>query len=236
MASTILFTEDHDDKVSSSSSSHEHWPDDFRRSRSPSPVPAPGYDSHNGMRTHRYQAKKEPSPEPAASTESASEDKKAEEPKPAEPRVIYIQAQPPQAHQQAYTYFPSQYVYGGALQPQPIMVHNGQPVQFVYAAAPALAPAPADKKGEERKQKEKPEKSSSSKMEFTYVPKKSAPEEKKKASTNPWIGRTKAEVDEDNAKIAKEMGAYEKRKVAPADAKDDQPFWVVENDGSHTLR
>lgn len=233
MASTVLFSEDHTDKASSSGSEHERWPDHFRSSRSSSPAASLGYESHHSLRAHTYQAKKDSSPEPAASTKSSSKDKETDQPKPAKPRVIYVQAQPLQAHQQGYTYYPSQYVYGGSLQPQPIMVHNGQPVQYVYAAAPAPAPAPAEKKEKE----EKPKKSSSPKKEFTYVPKKSEPEEKKKKpSTNPWIGRTKAQVGEDYVKIAKQLGAYEKRKVAPTDAKDDQPFWVVENDGSHTLR
>ena len=238
MASTVLFSEDHDDKASSSGSSYEHWPDDFSSSRASSPVAVPGYDSHNGLRTHVYQFKKDPSPEPAASTKSSSTAKEPEKPKPkpTEPRVIYVQAQPPQIQQQAYTYYPSQYVYGGPLQPHPVMMHKGQPVHYVYAAAPAPDPAPAPAEKEED-EKEKPKKSSSPKMEFTYVPKKCAPpEEKKKSSTNPWIGRTKAQVDEDNVKIAKQLGAYEKRKVAPTDAKNDQPFWVVETDGSHTLR
>lgn len=225
MASTVLFPEDYNDKASSSGSEHEHWPEDFRKSPSSSPKAAAGYDSHNGLRTHVYQAKKDPSPKPA----DTPKDKKPEDPKPAEPRVIYVQAQPQQTAPQPYTYYPSQYVHGGQLQPQPMIMYNGQPVQYVYAAAPAPAPASAEKKD---KDKEKPKKDSPQ-AEFTYIPKKS---EEKKKSTNPWVGRTKAQVDEDNAKIAKELGAYEKRKVVPADAKPDQPFWVVENDGSHTLR
>ena len=51
-----------------------------------------------------------------------------------------------------------------------------------------------------------------------------------------WKGRTKAEVDEDNMKIAKSEDVYAKRKVAPVGVQEDQMFWVVETDGSHTLR
>jgi len=248
MASTVLFSDDHDEKASSSGSSHyEHWPEDFRSSPSTSPKRAPGYDSHNGLRTHVYEQKKESSPQPAASAKKDYKDKneEAEKPKPAEPRVIYVQAPPQlfQSQQQPFTYYPSpQYVYGGALPPQPMMMHDGRPVQVVYAAAPApavAAPATSDKQEKEKKDDKKDDKfkKGSPKKDFTYVPKKSEPKEGKgRKSTNPWIGRTKAEVDEDNAKIAKAMGAYEKRKVVPADAKPDQPFWVVENDGSHTLR
>ncbi|KAK5683099.1 hypothetical protein LTS10_004630 [Elasticomyces elasticus] len=53
---------------------------------------------------------------------------------------------------------------------------------------------------------------------------------------NPWIGRTKAQVDEDNMKLAKTEGAYDKRKVVPVGVKEDQMMWCVETDGSHTLR
>ena len=51
-----------------------------------------------------------------------------------------------------------------------------------------------------------------------------------------WQGRSKAEVEEDNMKIASREGAYDKRKIAPVGMKDDQMMWVVELDGSHTLR
>ncbi|KAK4988925.1 hypothetical protein LTR66_007186 [Elasticomyces elasticus] len=52
---------------------------------------------------------------------------------------------------------------------------------------------------------------------------------------NIWLGRTKAQVDEDNMKIA----MHEVNKPTewrPKPNSDDQMFWVVEVDGTHTLR
>lgn len=71
----------------------------------------------------------------------------------------------------------------------------------------------------------------------TYVPATAdAKSEAGGSHGNRWIGRTKAEVEEDNMKIAKREGATEKRKIAPVGVEDDQLFWVVELDDSHTLR
>ena len=59
---------------------------------------------------------------------------------------------------------------------------------------------------------------------------------KKKKSPRKWQGRTKAEVEEDNMKIAQREGAYAARKVEPVGLNEDQMVWVVEVDGTHTLR
>lgn len=54
---------------------------------------------------------------------------------------------------------------------------------------------------------------------------------------NAWLGRTRAEVEQDNMKLAKREGASEPRKVQPIDVKDTQLFWVIEPDGeTSTLR
>ncbi|KAF2841159.1 hypothetical protein M501DRAFT_917251, partial [Patellaria atrata CBS 101060] len=53
---------------------------------------------------------------------------------------------------------------------------------------------------------------------------------------NHWYGRSKAEVQEDNRKIATATGVYEFNELVPKDPTDDQQFWVVELDGSHVLR
>jgi hypothetical protein len=53
---------------------------------------------------------------------------------------------------------------------------------------------------------------------------------------NKWQGRTKAEVEEDNLKIAADEKVCEKRKVVPVGLAGDQMCWVVEADGSYTLR
>ena len=70
-----------------------------------------------------------------------------------------------------------------------------------------------------------------------YHPMTSEPKPAAEPPHNVWLGRTKEQVEEDNMKIAKKEGAYDKRKMAPADASDDQYFWVVELDGGPaTLR
>lgn len=51
-----------------------------------------------------------------------------------------------------------------------------------------------------------------------------------------FLGRTKRQVDEDNLKIAKHEGINKPNDVVPEDAKPDQLFWVVETDGTNTLR
>lgn len=51
-----------------------------------------------------------------------------------------------------------------------------------------------------------------------------------------WVGRTKKQVDEDNAKIAHREGVYKPNEMVPKGARSDQLFWVIETDGSNTLR
>ena len=58
----------------------------------------------------------------------------------------------------------------------------------------------------------------------------------KKPELRKWQGRTKAEVEEDNMKIAKAQGANEQRKVEPVGLNADQMVWCVELDGNPTLR
>lgn len=68
---------------------------------------------------------------------------------------------------------------------------------------------------------------------YTYHPNFSA---KPVETTNKWQGRTKAEVEEDNLKIAADEKVWEKRKVVPVGLANDQMCWVVEADGQFTLR
>jgi len=51
-----------------------------------------------------------------------------------------------------------------------------------------------------------------------------------------WTGRTKAQVDEDNLKIAMRNGVYAYCPIKPVCAFPDQLFWVVEVNGQTTLR
>ncbi|ORY04366.1 hypothetical protein BCR34DRAFT_57023 [Clohesyomyces aquaticus] len=49
-------------------------------------------------------------------------------------------------------------------------------------------------------------------------------------------GRTRDEVELDARRIATACGAYEPRKIKPADAKADDPFWCREKNGDWHLR
>ncbi|KAM0723374.1 hypothetical protein Q7P37_000360 [Cladosporium fusiforme] len=174
-----------------SGSDHEHWPEDFK----PAPaVPAPGYDTHNGLRMQSYAPAsptiKEPSPPPSseASTQAAS-----------------------------LTEIHAQYAYA----PAAAKVTTGVNYAYVPTAAPAPAPAP------------KPSNTANMNT-FTYHPTFS--EKPAVKVTNKWQGRTKGEVEEDNQKIAAEEKVWDKRKVVPTGLPDDQMCWVVEADGSYTLR
>ena len=51
-----------------------------------------------------------------------------------------------------------------------------------------------------------------------------------------WLGRTKAQVEEDNVKIAMRESVYRYDPMKPKDPKTDQLFWCVELDGATTLR
>lgn len=68
---------------------------------------------------------------------------------------------------------------------------------------------------------------------YTYHPSFT---EKPAEATHKWQGRTKAEVAEDNLKIAADEKVWAKRKVVPVGLANDQMCWVVEADGSYTLR
>jgi len=68
---------------------------------------------------------------------------------------------------------------------------------------------------------------------YTYHP---SVAEKPAEATNKWQGRSRAEVEEDNLKIAADEQVWEKRKVVPVGLADDQMCWVVEVDSTYTLR
>ena len=85
-------------------------------------------------------------------------------------------------------------------------------------AVPAVPAAPA------------PKQKRPASNQYVYKPNYSEPK------VSVWQGRTKKEVEEDNMRIAAQEGAYDKRKVVPTGLKPDQMCWVVEVDGSHTLR
>lgn len=142
---------------------------------------------------------------------------KAPEPTPPPPAHFLQQPQP-----QPFYYAQPPMTYG---QPQ-YYSHPPQYYQYTYAPpAPAPAPAPAA-----------PAPVMAPANQHVYYPSGTEPKPGTGQPSNVWVGRTKEEVEEDNMKIAKKQGAYDKRKMAPVDVKDDQYFWVVELDGKTTLR
>jgi hypothetical protein len=162
-------------------------------------IAAPGYDNHNGYRSHTYV------PQPPQGVAASKVDSAAPS-----PRVIYVEKEP---QYPAYPYI--QYNYAltpGYVVPAPALYQYGPigPQPMLQAPQPA-----ADY--------------------HVYQPQHAAPA-LAPAQPTLWLGRTKAQVEEDNMKLAAKEGAYEKRKVAPTGVKDDQMCWCVETDGSNTLR
>ena len=104
---------------------------------------------------------------------------------------------------------------------------NMTPHAYVPAAAAPVTVAPAPPPAP------KPAAPAPVPNTYTYHPAVAA---KPAEATNKWQGRTRAEVEEDNLKIAAEEKAWEKRKVVPVGLANDQMCWVVEVDDTYTLR
>lgn len=197
---------------------YEHWPSAAAHNTE-SVAAAPGYDNRNGLHFHTYTAAKNDCAPPAAAIQDPTlQSHVINYPQP----VFYAHPPNVMAHPQSQYY--SQPVYNvppGYYQPYP----NPNP------AAPAAAPPAAAAQ---------PAMPSQSGSRHVYIPTYDAPKAVEASSNAPqanvYLGRTTAQVEEDNMKIAAREGAYGKRKVAPVDVKDDQMCWVVEIDGSHSLR
>jgi hypothetical protein len=208
MASTIFSFqgEGADGAAEDSGSDHEHWPEDFKPRATPDGV-SPGYDSHNGVRMHTYV--------PAAPSTRADSP-----PPPPSPKEESVKAA-------VLTELPVQYIYAT---PDNMHTHAYVPAAaattVTYAAV--APPPPAHKPAEPKAVDPAPVSNT-----YTYHPSFS---EKPAETTYKWQGRTKAEVEEDNLKIAEDEKVWEKRKVIPAGLAPDQMIWVVEVDGSYTLR
>jgi len=197
-----------------SSSECEHWPDNASDLKTPA-VPAPGYDSHNGLRSHHYYlaaAIKAPSKASSkASTKPAKDCSSSPKIVPTpQPQIIYYQ----QSQQYAYPQF-QQYTYAVPPYAYPAPAYYPYAPQPIPIAQPAVQPqAMADY--------------------HIYQPPNGAPAMTQQG--NAWIGRTKKQVEEDNSIIAKKVGACDAKKVIPVGIKDDQMLWCVELDESTTLR
>jgi len=155
-------------------------------------------------------------------------------------RPIYPEFQPARKHPQpgqnerhSFTYIPTQPVqpagYMSYAQPQPTYhpmdnaPHHAFPTSYQYLAAPCYGPSNPGV----------PHQSFGSPTACTDHFPISYPG---KTYQHPWLGRTKAQVDEDNQKIAMRTGVWRPNEMAPNKPADDQQFWCVEVDGSHTLR
>lgn len=55
-------------------------------------------------------------------------------------------------------------------------------------------------------------------------------------ATQPWIGRTAAEIQHDDLVTAHKEGAYEAKELQPKDAKPSDVFWVKDTNGDWHLR
>lgn len=189
-----------------SGSDHEHWPDDFK----PAPAPtaaSPRSEAQNGVRMTCHC--------PAAPSTKA--DSPPPPPSPKEEIKTTV-----------LTEVPVQYVYQV---PTKMSTHAYVPAQggaTITVAAPPPAPAPAPPSPPKTAKPADPVSNT-----YTYHPTFSA---KPVETTNKWQGRTKAEVEEDNLKIAADEKVWEKRKVVPVGLAADQMCWVVEPNGGFTLR
>ncbi|KAK0265022.1 hypothetical protein B0A54_09188 [Friedmanniomyces endolithicus] len=169
-------------------------------------VAAPGYDSYNGLRSHIYHPASS-QPPPAPSSPKVTP----------VPHIIYYQQPPPS--QQAFAYPTAQYTY--ATQP----VGYPAPAYYTYGAQPIAMPPP------QKQEQPQPQQVADY---HVYQPAYSG--EPPQPQGIVWVGRTKAQVDEDNMKLAATEGAWDKRKIVPTGVEEDQMMWCVEGDGSHTLR
>ncbi|KAI9781097.1 MAG: hypothetical protein M1816_002568 [Peltula sp. TS41687] len=73
---------------------------------------------------------------------------------------------------------------------------------------------------------------------YGYGIPRTAPATAGNGAANPyvWRGLTKHEVDTQNLRVARNVGATQPRQLVPADAQPGQMWWVRELDGSWTLR
>nr|POE72792.1 hypothetical protein CFP56_30731 [Quercus suber] len=194
-----------DDGSVFSDDGYEHWPSDHPYLKQPA-VPAPGYDSHNGLGGHLYV------PPSAVAAPHV--------PRP----VVLPPVQPAHSYRSTDERF---YRTGMRYSPNQPQYHPGQYAQPLwYAPEPDRAysrpqhftPPPPDL----------PEHELVSVETWAGGPRIKAPVA--------WFGRTRAEVEADNMRIAAEEQAYEKRTMVPSDMADDQKCWVIELDESQTIR
>lgn len=203
---SIIMSADGDD--------YEHWPSDNKRYTQPAP-PAPGFDGNNGFHSHSYlipPKQKSASPAPGG----GRADSKSPQPPPvvSYPQPIYY-GYPPQG----MTHPGQQQYYSHTV---PMAMQPGPAAYPGYFASPVMAPAAAPV--------------AITGNEHYYIPIQQAPKAAEPAPTaNDWNGRTKAQVEEDNMKLAKSENVYAPRELVPK-MEEHQLVWVIELDKTRTLR
>jgi hypothetical protein len=236
MASTTFSFDD-----DSSGSEHEHWPEDFKLA---SAVASPGYDNNNGLRMRTYQpatATVVAAPSVAPSS-VAPPSTKAASPSPSPPpspektvqapvlttEFAVQYAYPPQepvkmaTHTQIYLSVPAP----ATVAPATVAPATVAPASVAPASVAPASVAPSAKTAAPKASEPVPN-------THVYIPKFT---EKPAEAAHEWLGRTKAQVDDDNTKLAADEKVWEKRKVIPTGLPDDQMCWVVEADAGYTLR
>nr|POE87486.1 hypothetical protein CFP56_30075 [Quercus suber] len=203
---------------------YEHWPSSHS-DMGQAPVPAQGYDSYNGRRGQVYVppnmvniprvARPLNLPQPPVQGHrfhSYSAYAPGMQPPPGYPQMVprfYAPLTPPQYVQSVWYDAGLNHAYQQQQQAQ----QQAQQHQPLYNHPPP-AQDPEDV--------------------ITYKPYAHGP-----TITAPmaWVGRTRAEVERDNIRIAAEERAYEQqRKFGPIGMADDQKCWVVEADESESIR
>ncbi|USW51594.1 hypothetical protein Slin15195_G049130 [Septoria linicola] len=187
-------------------SDYEHWPSDKKHYTQPAKSAA-GYDANNGYHSHAYLVPKQKSASPAPRADSKS-------PQPQVipyPQPVYYGYPPahPGAQQQFYSH--------------PVPVYNAPQGYYPPYAMPAPAPAPT------------PAAIPAANVHYYWPAAETPKAEEPAPKANAWIGRTKAQVEEDNMKLAKAENVYAPREFVPK-MDDDQMCWVVELDKTNTLR
>ncbi|GIZ46065.1 hypothetical protein CKM354_000920400 [Cercospora kikuchii] len=167
--------------------------------------PAPGFDGNNGYHSHSYLMPKEKSRSPARADSKSPQPPVVSYPQP----IYYGYPTPQMAHPGAQQYYS-----------HPVPIYNAP--QGYYQPYPMPAPVGSPMPG--------------APGGHYYIPVGEAPKAAEPGPTaNAWIGRTKAQVDEDNMKMAKSEKVYEPREFVPK-MDDSQMCWVVELDKTNTLR
>lgn len=177
-----------------------------------------------------------------------AEDSKQQVVAPPPPVMAMVQPVLAYASQPAYTY-----AYAMPNYPVPVYSSSPQMTAAVKVAAPASETKKVTASASDNKKVSATASARGTKKVVTKVSAKVAsssakastksdqPSDKSSAAkvekpTKVMIGRTKKQVDEDNVKLAINEGIYNPNEIVPKDAKPDQLFWVVEADGSNTLR